>query len=118
MKHSLIVFLGSGLGGVARHLLNHFMTALTGSGFPWGILTINVTGSTAIGLVAGWFAFRGNAPGDVRLFLTAGILGGYTTPWTPPCSMSAGSHGLPLSMSLHRYCCRSSVCLSGYRLSG
>ena len=26
MKHSLIVFLGSGLGGVARHVLNHFVT--------------------------------------------------------------------------------------------
>jgi hypothetical protein len=53
MKHSLIVFLGSGLGGVARHVLNHFVTSIAGSGFPWGILMINVTGSTAIGLVGG-----------------------------------------------------------------
>ena len=79
MKQSLIVFLGSGLGGVARYLLNNFVTALAGSSFPWGILAINVTGSTAIGLVAGWFAFRGDSPADVRLFLTTGILGGYTT---------------------------------------
>jgi fluoride exporter len=41
MKHSLIVFLGSGLGGVARHVLNHFVTSIAGSGFPWGILMIN-----------------------------------------------------------------------------
>jgi CrcB protein len=79
MKHSLIVFLGSGLGGVARHLLNSFLIGVAGSGFPWGILTINITGSTALGLVAGWFAFRGEAPADLRLFLTTGILGGYTT---------------------------------------
>jgi fluoride exporter len=78
MKHSLIVFLGSGLGGVASYLLNNFVTAF-GSVFPWGILAINVTGSTAIGLVAGWFAYRGYASADARLFLTTGILGGYTT---------------------------------------
>jgi fluoride exporter len=79
MKHSLIVFLGSGLGGVARHLLNNFVTAFPGSAFPWGILAVNVTGSTAMGLVAGWFANSGYASGDVRLFLTTGILGGFTT---------------------------------------
>jgi fluoride exporter len=67
MKHSLIVFLGSGLGGVARHVLNHFVTSIAGSGFPWGILMINVTGSTAIGLVGGWFAYGGHASADVRL---------------------------------------------------
>jgi CrcB protein len=79
MKHSLLVFLGSGLGGVARLLLNNLITSLAGGGFPWGILTINVLGSTAIGFVAGWFAFRGDAPADARLFLTTGILGGFTT---------------------------------------
>ena len=79
MKHSLIVFIGSGLGGVARHLLNKFVIGIAGSVFPWGILAINITGSTALGLVAGWFAFRGDAPTDLRLFLTTGVLGGYTT---------------------------------------
>ena len=79
MKHSLIVFLRSGLGGVARHLLNNFVTGFAGSGFPWGILAINVIGSTAIGVVAGWFAFYSEAPADLRLFLTTGILGGFTT---------------------------------------
>jgi CrcB protein len=77
--NSLIVFLGSGLGGVARHLLNGFVIALAGGGFPWGILAINVTGSMAIGVVAAWFAYYDGASTDVRLFLTTGILGGYTT---------------------------------------
>jgi CrcB protein len=79
LKHSLLVFLGSGAGGVVRLLLNNFITGIAGSGFPWGILIINVLGSTAIGLVAGWFAYRGDAPADLRLFLTTGILGGFTT---------------------------------------
>ena len=47
--------------------------------FPLGILAINVIGSTAMGLIAGWLAFKGQAPHDVRLFLTTGILGGFTT---------------------------------------
>jgi len=79
LKHSLLVFLGSGVGGMVRLLLNNFITGFAGSGFPWGILTINVLGSTAIGLVAGWFAYRGDAAADMRLFLTTGILGGFTT---------------------------------------
>lgn len=79
LKHSLLIFLGSGAGGVARLLLNNFITGLAGTGFPWGILTINVLGSTGIGLVAGWFAFRGDAGADMRLFLATGILGGFTT---------------------------------------
>jgi fluoride exporter len=46
------------LGGVARHLLNNFVTGFAGSGFPWGILATNIMGSMAIGVVAGWFADR------------------------------------------------------------
>lgn len=79
MKSALIVFAGSGIGGVIRHLFNGWVTALAGFGFPYGILFINVIGSTLMGAVAGWFAFHGEAPQDVRLFLMTGILGGYTT---------------------------------------
>jgi fluoride exporter len=79
MRHSLIVFLGSGLGGVARLLFNNLVTSFIGGSLPWGILAINVLGSTAMGVVAGWFAFRGHAAADLRLFLTTGILGGFTT---------------------------------------
>ncbi|WP_295557944.1 fluoride efflux transporter CrcB [uncultured Hyphomicrobium sp.] len=79
MQASIIVFLGAGLGGVLRHVLNIWITALAGSAFPYGILVINVVGSTVMGLVAGWFAFRGDGLGDLRLFLATGILGGFTT---------------------------------------
>jgi fluoride exporter len=50
-----------------------------GPEFPLGILAINVIGSCAMGLVAGWFAYRGQAPQELRLVLTTGILGGFTT---------------------------------------
>lgn len=79
MNASIAVFLGAGLGGLARHFMNIWVTALAGSGFPYGILVINVLGSAAMGLVAGWFAFKGDALPELRLFLATGILGGFTT---------------------------------------
>jgi CrcB protein len=79
MKTSFLVFVGSGIGGVVRHLFNGWITVVVGGGFPIGILLINIIGSTLMGVVAGWFAFKGSAPLDVRIFLTTGILGGFTT---------------------------------------
>ena len=79
MKVSAIVFLGAGLGGLLRHVMNTAMTSLMGTGFPYGILAINVLGSTAMGLLAGWLALRGEAPAELRLFLATGLLGGFTT---------------------------------------
>jgi fluoride exporter len=75
----LNVFIGAGLGGVLRHLINLSSVRLLGAAFPYGTLFINVTGSLAIGLVAGYFAFFTSAPQPVRLFITTGVLGGYTT---------------------------------------
>jgi CrcB protein len=40
---------------------------------------VNVVGSFAMGLFAGFFAYRSGIPQHVRLFLTTGILGGFTT---------------------------------------
>lgn len=79
MLASVIVFIGSGIGGIARHLFNGWVMRAVGTEFPIGILLINVIGSVAMGLVAGWFAFKGHASQEVRLFLTTGLLGGFTT---------------------------------------
>lgn len=79
MKAALLVFIGAGIGGVMRHFLNLWVTAVASSEFPFGILAINVLGSTAMGLAAGWFAARGEVLPDLRLFLATGILGGFTT---------------------------------------
>lgn len=75
----LIVFLGAGIGGAARHAVNLWAARLLGTGFPFGTLTVNVGGSLLMGLIAGWFAFKGDASQHWRLFLTTGILGGFTT---------------------------------------
>jgi CrcB protein len=75
----LLVFLGGGLGSMLRHAVNQASAALLGAGF-WGTLFVNIGGSWPMGLMAGWFAFRGEGGGPgLRLFLTTGILGGFTT---------------------------------------
>lgn len=75
----LIVFLGAGIGGAGRHGVNVLAARLFGTAFPAGTLAINVLGCLLMGLIAGVFAFRGHLPQEMRLFLTTGILGGFTT---------------------------------------
>lgn len=75
----LVVFLGSGIGGALRHGINQLFTHEFGTKFPYGILAINVMGSLLLGLLAGYFAFKGEASQHWRLFLTVGICGGFTT---------------------------------------
>lgn len=75
----LIVFLGGGLGAALRHGVNLVLARLIGTAFPYATLFVNVTGSLAMGLIAAYFAFKGEASQHWRLFFTTGILGGYTT---------------------------------------
>jgi CrcB protein len=75
----LIVFLGAGIGGALRHGVNVGAARLLGYGFPYGTLIVNVVGSFLIGALAGYFAFRPGIGQHMRLFVTTGILGGFTT---------------------------------------
>src|SRR5471030_844693 len=75
----LLVFVGGGLGSVLRYLVNVICPRLFGTAFPYHTFIINITGSTVMGLIAGYFAFKGDASQSWRLFLMTGILGGYTT---------------------------------------
>ena len=75
----LIVFLGAGIGGALRHGINVGAARLWGFGFPYGTLVVNVFGSFIMGLLAGYFASRPEVGQHARLFLTTGILGGFTT---------------------------------------
>jgi fluoride exporter len=75
----LIVFLGGGIGAALRHGVNLMSARLLGTGFNYATLFENVSGSLVMGLLVGYFAFAGGASQHWRLFLTTGILGGYTT---------------------------------------
>jgi CrcB protein len=75
----LAVAAGGAIGSVARYLVGIGSGRLFGINFPWGTLIINVTGSFLIGLFIGLFAIRWDVSQTVRIFLTVGICGGYTT---------------------------------------
>ena len=75
----LIVFLGGGIGAALRHGVNLLSARLLGTGFNYATLFENVSGSLVMGLLVGYFAFKGGVSQHWRLFLTTGILGGYTT---------------------------------------
>ena len=75
----LLVFIGGGLGASLRHTVNLVSTRALGTAFPYHTFIINITGSTVMGLIAGYLAFKGEATQHWRLFLMTGILGGYTT---------------------------------------
>jgi fluoride exporter len=69
---TLLVFLGAGVGGVLRHGVS--------LQFPLSTLLVNIAGCFAMGVLTGWFAFRGEAASQhLRLLLTTGVLGGFTT---------------------------------------
>ena len=77
--HYVLVFLGGGLGATLRHIVNLTCARCIGTAFPYGTFIINISGSTLMGLIAGYLAFKGEASQPWRLFVMTGILGGYTT---------------------------------------
>ena len=79
MIQFLIVFVGGGIGAALRHGCNVAFARTIGTAFPYATLFENVVGSTVMGLLVAFFAFRSGIPQHWQLFLTTGILGGYTT---------------------------------------
>jgi fluoride exporter len=81
MNGYILVFLGAGLGGALRHGVNVGCARACGTAFPWGTLVVNGVGSFAMGVLAAWFAVKAGEEWSqsTRLFLTTGVLGGFTT---------------------------------------
>src|SRR3954470_16800898 len=81
MSAFLLVFLGAGIGGALRHGVNLGCARLCGTAVPWGTLTVNVVGPFVMGALAGCLAFKAEHGWSqpLRLFLTTGVLGGFTT---------------------------------------
>jgi CrcB protein len=92
----LIVFAGAGVGGALRHGVNLAAARMFGFGFPFGTIIVNVLGSFLMGFLAGYFAYRTGLPQHLRLFLTTGMLGGFTT-------FSAFSLDAALLLERHAY---------------
>lgn len=71
----LLVAAGAAVGAPLRYLVDRFVQHRTGAGFPWGTLTVNVTGSLLLG-------FLTEAAGH-RVLLLAGVgFCGALTTWS------------------------------------
>jgi len=74
-----LVALGGAIGSVARYGVGALAAQLLGPAFPWGTLLVNLSGSFLIALVM-HVALSGSAISlELRIFLTTGIMGGFTT---------------------------------------
>jgi CrcB protein len=76
LQSSLLVALGGALGAWLRFAAGRL---IGGAGFPWATLGVNLLGSFAMGLLAGWLARQGGGSESWRLLLGVGLLGGFTT---------------------------------------
>ena len=80
MNKTLLVLIGSGLGGTMRYWLSIATQTLLGKGFPYGTLTVNILGSFCIGFFAMLFLGRsGSFIMPLRYLLIIGFMGGFTT---------------------------------------
>lgn len=81
MKELIYIFLGGGIGSVARYLAQISINERLSPAlfpFPWGTFAVNVIGSFLIGLFYS-LSERFNLSFELRLFLTVGLCGGFTT---------------------------------------
>ncbi len=79
IKTLFYIGIGSFAGGVSRYLISKYVQNMTSSGFPLGTLFVNILGCFIIGLLYGLFD-RGNLMNtNLKLFLTVGFCGGFTT---------------------------------------
>ncbi|OGU25478.1 MAG: camphor resistance protein CrcB [Ignavibacteria bacterium GWA2_54_16] len=79
MQSYLLVFLGGGIGAATRYWMSGLVHERLGSAFPYGTLAVNILGCFVIGLIMGSMEERFLSHPSLRMFLTIGILGGFTT---------------------------------------
>ena len=79
IKNYLLVFTGGGIGASARYYLSGAVYRFLQIDFPYGNLFVNITGCFTIGLLMTLMEDRFLSDPSLRLFLTIGILGGFTT---------------------------------------
>jgi fluoride exporter len=75
----LIVAIGGGLGAALRYGVNVGAPRIFGADYPWHTLIVNVVGCFVMGVLTELMALKLNMTQEWRLFLTTGILGGFTT---------------------------------------
>jgi CrcB protein len=74
-----LLFVGGGIGAALRFALATWVDQRLGPPFPWGTFAVNASGCFAVGLIATLADEGGWLSPAARLFMVAGVLGGFTT---------------------------------------
>lgn len=75
----LLVILGSALGGGLRYWLSNAVYKYFPVTFPYGTLAVNIVGSFILGLIVFVFDEKELLNSQLKIFLTIGLCGGFTT---------------------------------------
>ncbi|WP_262147355.1 fluoride efflux transporter CrcB [Chryseobacterium foetidum] len=77
MKNLFFIFLGGGVGSIARYLMSFYTQKLwTVNSFPMGTFVVNIAGCLLIGFLTSYFL---KADHYLKYFLITGFCGGFTT---------------------------------------
>lgn len=79
MRQILFIGLGSCLGGILRWAVSQFFSKLSWGAYPWGTFVVNILGCFCIGLFYALFEKYEIGNQELRLFLTVGFCGSFTT---------------------------------------
>jgi len=79
MLNYIVISIGAAIGGVFRYGLASFIQKKVESFFPYGTLIVNITGSFILGFVMYYLDEKEFLSPQMRLFLTVGLCGGFTT---------------------------------------
>ncbi len=79
MSAAILIFIGAGVGGVARYIIGLWAGGHYAGGLPLGTLIVNVLGCAGIGFAGAIFASATGVREEHRLAITVGVLGGFTT---------------------------------------
>ena len=79
MREIIYIGVAGGLGTLGRYYVTGLAHRLLGYGFPYGTLSVNLVGSFLVGFVAQAGINTGLVPQTLRVPLTLGFLGGFTT---------------------------------------
>ena len=79
MSKFFFICLGGAIGTGARYLISGWALQLFGTSFPYGTLTVNLLGAFLIGLIMHLGLNTELLSPSLRIVLTTGVLGGFTT---------------------------------------
>ena len=74
-----LVAIGSGIGGALRFWISSITQKFLPVYFPYGTLTVNLIGSFALGILIFGFDEKQLLSTNIKLLLTVGLCGGFTT---------------------------------------